>query len=177
MRIIRGSHRGRKIHVPGGLPVRPTTDMAKESLFNILGNHFDFETVRVLDLFAGTGNISFEFASRGSLQVVAVDTNFRCVKFISEMAGMLDFSNLTAVKTSAFSFLKMSSQKFDVIFADPPYDMEGIEEIAELVFSNHLLEKEGMLVIEHPKEKDFKNHPQFVDQRKYGMINFSFFKQ
>ena len=163
--------------MPGGLAVRPTTDMAKESLFNILGNHIEFEEIRVLDLFAGTGNISFEFASRGARQVIAVDTNSRCIKFISEMASTLSFQNLIAVKTSAFSFLKFTSQKFDIIFADPPYDMEGIEEIITLVFSNQILDKNGMLVMEHPKEKVFDDFPQFLEKRKYGMVNFSFFKQ
>jgi 16S rRNA (guanine(966)-N(2))-methyltransferase RsmD len=176
MRIIRGSHRGRHIHPPGNLPVRPTTDLAKESFFNILENNFFFEDLSVLDLFAGTGSISYEFASRGSKLVVAVDTNLRCIKFITDTSKQLNFIALRTMRVNAFSYLKQSGQKFNVIFADPPYDLEGIEMIPELVFERQLLAKDGWLVVEHSRDRKFSEHPQFFDLRKYGKVNFSFFK-
>jgi 16S rRNA (guanine966-N2)-methyltransferase len=176
MRIIRGSHRGRLIHPPGNLPVRPTTDLAKESLFNILENNFFFQDLSVLDLFAGTGSISYEFASRGSKLVVAVESNVRCSRFITDTAKQLNFNTLRTMRVNAFSFLKQSSQKYDIIFADPPYDMEGIELVPQLVFERLLLAENGWLVVEHSREKDFKEHPGFFEQRRYGKVNFSFFK-
>ena len=177
MRIIRGSHRGRLIHPPNNLPVRPTTDLAKESLFNILENNFFLQDLSVLDLFSGTGSISYEFASRGSKLVVAVESNTRCSRFITDTAKQLNFTALRTMRVNAFSFLKQTSQKFDIIFADPPYDLEGIELIPQLVFDRKLLAEDGWLVVEHSREKDFKEHPGFFDQRKYGKVNFSFFKQ
>jgi 16S rRNA (guanine(966)-N(2))-methyltransferase RsmD len=176
MRIIRGSHRGRKIIAPSGLPVRPTTDLAKESLFNILENHFSFEEISVLDLFAGTGNISYEFASRESPLVVAVEVNPRCARFIEETANRLGFLNLRLVRGTAESFLKRSSQKFDIIFADPPYELDSKEEIVQLVFGNELLTPEGWLVVEHSRADEFGSFPQFFDLRKYGKVHFSFFR-
>lgn len=176
MRIIRGSQRGRQIRPPANLPVRPTTDLAKESLFNILENHFFFEDLTVLDLFSGTGSISFEFASRGSQLVLAIDNNIRCTRFISETADNLGLNTLRTVRTNAFTYLKQSGQQFDIIFADPPYDMEGVELIPEVVFERKMLKEQGWLVIEHPKEKNFQDHPDFFDLRKYGKVHFSFFK-
>ena len=177
MRIIRGSHRGRQVHPPGNLPVRPTTDLAKESLFNILENNFFFEDLTVLDLFAGTGSISFEFASRGSRSVHAVDNNPRCVRFISETAEKLGLESIRSMRANAIQFIKRSSkQQYDIIFADPPYDMEGIEKLPEAVFEKGMLSKDGWLVIEHPGERDLSGFPQFFDHRKYGRVNFSFFK-
>jgi len=176
MRIIRGSHRGRQIHPPNNLPVRPTTDLAKESFFNILENNFFMEDLNVLDLFAGTGSISYEFASRGSKLVVAVENNIRCSRFITDTSRQLNFTAIRTLRVNAFSFLKQSTQKFNLIFADPPYDLEGIELIPELVFERQLLAEEGWLVVEHSRDKDFTKHPRFFDQRKYGKVNFSFFK-
>ncbi len=176
MRVIRGSHRGRIIHPPNNLPVRPTTDLAKESLFNILENHFFLQDLSVLDLFAGTGSISYEFASRGSKLVVAVDTNLRCIRFITDTSRQLEFITLRTMRVNAFSYLKQTSQKFDIIFADPPYDLEGTELIPGMVFERELLAEEGWLVMEHSREKDFRDQPRFFDQRKYGKVNFSFFK-
>lgn len=175
MRIIRGSHRGRKITAPASLPVRPTTDLAKESLFNILENNIYFEDVRVLDLYAGTGSISYEFASRGAPLVIAVDINPRCVKFIAETAGKLEFSQLKPIRSSSLGYLRQSAGKFDLIFADPPFDLEGIREIADLVFERQLLNPDGWLIIEHSQQHDFSAHPNFFERRKYGKVNFSFF--
>ena len=177
MRIIRGSHGGRKIIAPGNLPVRPTTDLAKESLFNILDNHIYFEDIEVLDLFAGTGSISYEFASRGSKLVIAVDIHPRCVHFITDTAKKLKFDQLKVIRTSAFGFLQHSSSKYDLIFADPPYDLEGIEQIVEIVNEKQLLKENGWLIIEHDRSKDFSGYAGFYQQRNYGKVNFSFFRK
>ncbi len=176
MRIIRGKHRGRRIIAPGNLPVRPTTDLAKESLFNILGNNFDFEECRVLDLFAGIGGISFEFASRECMMVIAVDNHPGCIRFISDTAARLGFTNLSAVKAPVSFFIKSSHQQFDIIFADPPYEMDGTEDIPTLIFEKELLAKEGWLIIEHPGSVSFTGHPRCFDTRKYGKVHFSFFR-
>jgi 16S rRNA (guanine(966)-N(2))-methyltransferase RsmD len=177
MRIIRGTHGGRKILAPANLPVRPTTDLAKESLFNILDNHIYFEDIEVLDLFAGTGSISYEFASRGSKSVVAVDINPRCVGFIADTASKLNFGQLRVIRTTAAGFLERTSARFDLIFADPPYDLEGIEGIAEVVFKRELLRENGWLIIEHDKSHDFSTFTGFFQQRNYGKVNFSFFRK
>jgi 16S rRNA (guanine(966)-N(2))-methyltransferase RsmD len=177
MRIIRGTHRGRKITPPSNLPVRPTTDLAKESLFNILDNHLYFEDLRVLDLYAGTGSISYEFASRGSRLIIAVDIHPKCISFINETITKLGFENMKAVRSSAIGFLGHSGEKYDLIFADPPYDLEGIEEVINLVFSRELLQEGGWLIIEHSREKDFSSFPGFYQHRNYGKVNFSFFRK
>ena len=174
MRIICGRNKGRHIKAPDNLPVRPTTDMAKESLFNRLNNYFYFDAVTVIDLFAGTGNVSLEFASREAVSVLAVDIHQPCVNFIKKMAGELKYLNLTAITADAFSFLEHQKLPVDIIFADPPYDMEGIERIPQLVFERNLLKPDGWLVIEHKKEVDFSGHPQFYQHRHYGRVNFSF---
>ena len=177
MRIIRGTHRGRKITAPASLPVRPTTDLAKESLFNILDNHLYFEDVRVLDLYAGTGSISYEFASRGSKMIIAVDIHPQCVRFISETAARLGFNQLKAIRSSSIGFLDHCREKFDLIFADPPYDLEGIEEVIKLVFDKELLSEGGWLIIEHAQGKNFSAFPNFSQHRNYGKVNFSFFRK
>jgi 16S rRNA (guanine966-N2)-methyltransferase len=177
MRIIRGTHRGRKITAPASLPVRPTTDLAKESLFNILDNHIYFEDLRVLDLYAGTGSISYEFASRGSQLIIAVDIHPLCVRFISETATRLGFSQMKAVRSSSIGFLNHCSEKFDLIFADPPYELEGIEEVISLVFDKQLLRDGGWLIVEHSQGKDFSSFPGFSQHRNYGKVNFSFFRK
>jgi len=177
LRIISGTHRARQIHPPKGLPVRPTTDLAKESLFNILINRVDFEDIAVLDLFAGTGSISFEFASRGAKDVVAVELNHRCTDFISKCVTEIGFERVFVVKANAFNYLKSVKRKFDVIFADPPYEMQEVNLIPELVFNNSLLNEEGWLIVEHASSVKFTGHPSFVDLRQYGKVHFSFFQQ
>ncbi len=174
MRIISGSLGGRKLRPPVNLPVRPTTDLAKESLFNILNNWVDFEQLTVLDLFTGTGRISFEFVSRGAVEVFAIDTNNKCIGFIEKTAVEFKVDNLHAFQSDVFSFLKHTNKKFDIIFADPPYDLKNIPAIAPLVFEKQLLQPEGMLIIEHPREIDFSNHTAFLQKRTYGKVNFSF---
>ncbi len=177
MRIISGKYKGRRISPPKGLPVRPTTDMSKEALFNVLNNHFNLEGLKILDLFAGTGNISYEFASRGSAPITAVDGDFGCVKFIKQVASEYDFS-IAATKSDVFSYLEKCKTTYDIIFADPPYglDQKTFERIVLLVFEKMLMNKEGMMIIEHSKytKLDHMNH--FSFQKSYGGSIFSFFE-
>ena len=175
MRIISGKHRGRKIIAPSNMPVRPTTDQAKESLFNIIHNRFYYEDIEVLDLFSGTGNIAYEFCSRGAKKVLAVELNFKCSSFIKKTVETLNMANFEVIQSDVFRFLKHTDRKFDLIFADPPYDMEGISTIPDLVFSSNMLNKEGWLIIEHSKEINFSSSPNLCDHRNYGKVNFSFF--
>ncbi|GGG56983.1 methyltransferase [Croceivirga lutea] len=177
MRIISGRYRGKRLIAPKKLPVRPTTDMAKESLFNILNNQFYIEDIKVLDLFAGTGNISFEFASRGANSITAVDSHAGCIKYISKINEELDF-NIDIIKSDVFQYLKRTVEKFDVIFADPPYnlDLEKFQQIPALVFTNTLLQEDGLLIIEHSPQTNLSDLPNFKEQRKYGSSVFSFFQ-
>lgn len=178
MRIISGKYKGKRLTAPKKLPVRPTTDMAKEALFNILNNRFYFDELKVLDLFSGTGNISFEFASRGTEQITAVDSFQGCVRYISNTANELDFS-INTVKSDVYKFLEGTSEPFDLIFADPPYDFdtEQFLKIADLVFAKNLLLPDGVLIIEHSDQTDLSEHPKFSEQRKYGGSIFSFFEE
>jgi 16S rRNA (guanine966-N2)-methyltransferase len=177
MRIISGKYKGRRISPPKGLPVRPTTDMSKEALFNVLNNHFSFENLKVLDLFAGTGNISYEFASRGSTPITSVDGDFGCVKFIKQVAAEYDF-NIAATKSDVFAFLEKNKTSYDIIFADPPYalDQKTFEKIVLLIFEKELLNEEGMMVIEHSKYTKLDHMINFSFQKTYGGSIFSFFE-
>jgi 16S rRNA (guanine966-N2)-methyltransferase len=176
MRIISGKHRGRLIHTPNNLPVRPTTDFAKESLFNILNNLIDFEDISVLDLFAGTGNLSYEFFSRGALQITAVEINPKCVAFIRRTNHLLNAENLNVIQADVFHYLKRPYESFDIVFADPPYQMENIGEIPDLIFQSKILNEKGWFILEHSKKQDFSKHSFFHQQRTYGNVNFSFFR-
>lgn len=177
MRIISGKYKGRRIFPPKGLPVRPTTDMSKEALFNVLNNHFSFEGLKILDLFAGTGNISFEFASRGSTPITSVDADFGCVKFIKQVAAEYDF-NIAATKSDVFTFLERNKATYDVIFADPPYalDQKTFEKIVLLVFEKNTLQEDGMMVIEHSKYTKLDHLIHFSFKKSYGGSIFSFFE-
>ncbi|MDD2986594.1 16S rRNA (guanine(966)-N(2))-methyltransferase RsmD [Flavobacterium sp.] len=177
MRIISGQFKGRRISPPKKLPVRPTTDMSKEALFNILNNHFNFTELRILDLFAGTGNISYEFASRGSQPIISVDADYGCVSFIKKTAAEFEF-NLTAIKSDVFAFLEKNKSEYDIIFADPPYGMSqaDFEKIVHLVFDNKLLSEEGMLIVEHSKHTKLNHLEQLSFQKNYGGSTFSFFE-
>lgn len=176
MRIIGGKYQRRHIIAPARLPVRPTTDMAKEALFSILNNHFDFESINVLDLFAGTGNISYEFASRGASEVISVDMNNHCVNFIKKTSETFQMENLRAVRAEAFHFLSICKINFDIVFADPPYDFSGIPEIPGKVFEAGIVKPGGWCIIEHGETTNFSSHPRFTEKRKYGKVHFSFFK-
>jgi len=176
MRIVAGKFRSRRITAPGNLPVRPTTDMAKEALFNILNNSYYFDDIKVLDLFAGIGSISFEFASRGTTDITAIDEHYGCVNFLEKTNSELE-AGLQIIKSDVFSYLSRSAQSYDVIFADPPYDMEieKFNQLLALVFDRKLLKAEGTLIVEHGKQTDLSVHPKFERSRKYGSNVFSFF--
>ena len=178
MRIISGTHKGRRINPPQNLPVRPTTDFAKEGLFNILNNHIDFEGLKALDLFCGTGNITYEFASRGCADITSIDDNYPCCEFVKKTISSFKMTEVKVIKSDVFSFLKKTTNTYQLIFAGPPYEMEPekFELIPELVFSKNLLQKEGILIIEHGARTDFSKHSCFFEHRKYGNVNFSFFK-
>lgn len=177
MRIISGIHKGRRIQAPKNLPVRPTTDMSKESLFNILRNQVDFTDLKILDLFSGTGNISYEFASRGATQITAIDADFGCVKFIKKTAEMLQMP-IEVYKNDVFKFLAQHQVVYDLIFADPPYDLsqELFENIPALIFEKALLNPDGILIVEHSKHTDLSKRPYFSFQKNYGGSTFSFFE-
>jgi 16S rRNA (guanine966-N2)-methyltransferase len=175
MRIIGGKLKGLRFFPPNNLPVRPTTDMAKEALFNILNNQIDFEGLEVLDLFSGTGNMSMEFASRGA-KVTSVDLSFGCVKFLKEIAQKHKIDSITSFKADVLKYLKDESATYDLIFADPPYDLPQIPQIPKLVFERGLLKSNGVLIVEHQTNKKLDDHPNFVEQRKYGFSSFSFFE-
>ena len=174
MRIIGGKYKGKNIIAPKNLPVRPTTDFAKESLFNILNNRIDFEDCKLLELFAGTGNIGYEFSSRGCEEITSVDVNFQCIQFIKRMNKELQFNN-RVIRSEAMRFLKQCKEQYNFIFFDPPYQMEGKNNIPTLVFQKGLLQPNGILVVEHEKYLDFSEHPNFQENRQYGRVNFSFF--
>ncbi len=177
MRIISGKYKGRRIFPPKGLPVRPTTDMSKEALFNVLNNHFSFEGLKILDLFAGTGNISFEFASRGSTPITSVDADFGCVKFIKQVAAEYDF-NIAATKSDVFTFLERNKATYDIIFADPPYglDQKTFEKVVLTVFEKNTLQEDGMMIIEHSKYTKLDHLDHFSFKKSYGGSIFSFFE-
>lgn len=177
MRIVSGKFKGRRIIAPKNLPVRPTTDLSKEALFNILNHQFSFRELRVLDLFAGTGNISYEFASRGAEPITSVDADFGCVNFIKKTAKEFDM-DITAIKSDVFKFLERSKMKYDIIFADPPYDLtqEQFDKVQQLVFENDLLEEDGLLIIEHSTQTKMEHLEHFSNSRKYGGSIFSFFE-
>ena len=177
MRIISGTYKGKRLMAPKKLPVRPTTDMAKEGLFNILNNSYYFSEIEVLDLFAGTGNISYEFCSRGTQKIISVDSHSACVHYINKTSEELKFPIIT-IKSDVYSYLEKVQQKADIIFADPPYifDLPKLEELVLLVFKNELLSENGVFIIEHSKHITIDSLPNFSSSRRYGGSVFSFFK-
>jgi 16S rRNA (guanine(966)-N(2))-methyltransferase RsmD len=175
MRIISGSHRGRVIDPPRNLRARPTTDFAKENLFNVLGNMVDFEGLRVLDLFAGTGSIGYEFCSRGAAEVTAVEINAVHYNFIRQTAATFGFGALHAVKANVFLYLRSVTRPFDLVFSDAPYDLAGAEQVIPLVLEGSVLRPGGLLVFEHSKGLDFSTHPRFLQARNYGSVQFAIF--
>lgn len=175
MRIVAGKYRNRRIHPPQGMEARPTTDFAKEGLFNVLQHSIPLEGIRVLDLFAGTGNMSLEFLSRGAVEVVSVDHDRKLFEFIQRTIIELGETGWRAVKSDVFPFLGSHRSKYDIIFADPPFHMEGIERIPNLVLQNALLAEDGMLIVEHHKKMDLGAIAGYQRTRTYGTVNFSFF--
>lgn len=176
MRIISGTHKGRRFSPPKNLPVRPTTDFAKEGLFNILRNQIEIEGISVLDLCSGTGNMTFEFASRGANSILAVDQHFGCVKYIKQLSTELDFKNIRAIKAELFRFVKKLNGTYDIIFADPPYGLDGVELLPDSIFKQEVLAQNGLLIVEHGRELSFEEHPNFSSTRKFGNVNFTFFQ-
>jgi 16S rRNA (guanine966-N2)-methyltransferase len=176
LRIISGTHKGKYIPVPTHFKARPTTDFAKEGLFNILANYFDFEGLVVLDLFAGTGSIGYEFASRGARQVDMVEINSRYADFIRSNSASMGFENLEVYHKDVFRILPAMVSKYDLIFADPPYFLEGLEKIPDAVFNAGILEPDGWFILEHGNKHNFNNHDHFREIRRYGSVHFSFFK-
>lgn len=175
MRIIGGSLKGRGVNPPMGYKARPTTDFAREGLFNTLTNEFDFSEISVLDLFSGTGSISYEFASRGCSDIIAIEMNPANAAFIKKTAASLGIS-MQVVHHNVFDFLGICSRSFDIVFADPPYAIEGLSSIPDKVKKAGILNEGGLLILEHPAEYEFKGHEGFVKERKYGNVHFSYFR-
>ncbi|MBP5172581.1 MAG: RsmD family RNA methyltransferase [Bacteroidales bacterium] len=176
MRIIGGRLKGKFILPPAGYKARPTTDFAREALFNILDNEYEFEDLKVLDLFGGTGAVSFEFGSRGVGRVWCVEMARENASFIKREAQRLGLDNVTMVRDNVFDFLNVCHEKFDIIFADPPYALEGLETIPDKVFERDILHPDCYFILEHGGEHNFKDHPRFFKEREYGRVHFTFFK-
>jgi len=176
LRIISGKYKGKRLIAPKKLPVRPTTDFAKEGLFNILTHRVDFDETSLLDLFSGTGNISYEFGSRGTEDITSVDVHYGCVKYINTISEELDFS-IKTVKSDVLKYLSSTPLTFDVIFADPPYSLDQLnfEAIVNKIFKRKLLNPEGLLIVEHSKHTDLSKNKYFTEARRYGGSIFSFF--
>ena len=176
MRIITGRYKGRHFDIPRTFKARPTTDFAKENIFNVLQGYTDFDDKRALDLFAGTGSISLELASRGCQQVVSVEADRDHAAFIRQCFAKLGADNQLLIRGDVFKFLKTCRQSFDFIFADPPYALRELAQIPDLILESTLLRPDGLLVFEHGKDHDFSQHPRFVEHRQYGSVNFSIFR-
>lgn len=175
MRIIGGTCKGKGITPPKGYKARPTTDFAKEGLFNILDNEYEFDDLVVLDLFGGTGSIGFEFASRGASIVDCVEMNPDNVAFIRKSAAALGIKNHNTVHCNVFDFLELCTRKYDLIFADPPYALDNLASLPDKVLSRDILHPECYFILEHGDDNCFKDHPNFVKERRYGNVHFSFF--
>jgi len=176
MRIITGIYKGRHFDIPRTFKARPTTDFAKENIFNVLNGYIDFEDATALDLFAGTGSISLELLSRGCASVVSVEADRDHANFIRQCMKKLNTEKNILIRGDVFRFLKSCHQQFDFIFADPPYDLLELPTVPELVLNNDLLKKNGIFVFEHGKQHDFTANPHFVEHRAYGSVNFTIFK-
>lgn len=175
MRIIGGTYRGRRINPPSNFKARPTTDFAREGLFNILNNRLDFETISVLDLFSGTGSISYEFASRGAAMVHLVEKDIKHVIGIKKIVSELGFKNIKPIHIDVRAYLKTCSIKYDVVFADPPFELSWLTELPDLVTQANVIKEDGFFILEHPRDLSFTAHKLFFEHRNYGGVNFSFF--
>ena len=176
MRIITGQFKGRHFDIPRTFKARPTTDFAKENIFNVLNGYIDFDGITVLDLFSGTGSISLELISRGCKEVVSVEKDRDHARFIAECMRKIKVESNILIRGDVFRFLKTCHQKFDLIFADPPYALPELGTIPDLIFEHNLLSTDGIFVFENGKNNDFSNNPHFVEHRSYGSVNFSIFK-
>lgn len=175
MRIVGGKYKGRVFNPDKRFTARPTTDIAKESLFNILANRYDFNEMKILDLFSGTGSIGYEFLSREAGEVTLVEKDHHHIRFIRKTIGILGAENVRIIQDDVFRFLKNCPFNFDIIFADPPYEFPFIHEIPKAVFDSNVLKENGLFILEHSKIHDFSKTPHFTDMRKYGKVQFSFF--
>lgn len=176
MRIITGQFKGRHFDIPRTFKARPTTDFAKENIFNVLNGYIDFDGITALDLFAGTGSISLELVSRGCKEVVSVEKDRDHARFIADCMKKINAENDILIRGDVFRFLKSCHQKFDLIFADPPYALPELDTLPDLVFEHNLLAADGVFVFEHGKHNDFSAHPRFKEHRSYGSVNFSIFR-
>jgi 16S rRNA (guanine966-N2)-methyltransferase len=176
LRIIGGKYRGKRIVPPHGFKARPTTDFARESLFNILNNRIDFEEIRVLDLFAGTGSISYEFASRGVPEVHLIEQDLKHIAGIRRIIKDIGLNNIKPIHIDVRAYLKTCSVKYDIVFADPPYDLPWLKDIPDLVAGSGVMKEDGFFILEHPRNMKFSDHKLFFEHRSYGGVNFSFFR-
>lgn len=176
MRIIAGTLKGKSILPPEGYKARPTTDFARQGLFNVLDNEYEFDDLKILDLFAGTGAIGYEFISRGAGKVVAVEMRPENAAFISATAAKLGVADkLQVVRHNVFEFLPICTLKFDIVFADPPYALSDLATLPDKVFAAEIIHPEGYFILEHPGDYSFESHPHFVKEKVYGNVHFSFF--
>lgn len=176
MRIITGKYKGRHFDIPRSFKARPTTDFAKENIFNVLAGYIDFEGASALDLFSGTGSITLEMISRGCSQVISVEMDRDHHRFIQQCLQKLDTKACIPLRGDVFRYIKSCKQQFDFIFADPPYALKELPQIPDLVFEKEMLKPDGIFVFEHGKDHDFSQHPHFVEHRSYGSVNFSLFR-
>jgi 16S rRNA (guanine966-N2)-methyltransferase len=175
LRIIGGTHRGRRINPPSNFKARPTTDFAREGLFNILNNRVNFELIDVLDLFAGTGSISYEFASRGVRSVHLIEKDFNHISGIKKILKEMDLKNVRPIHIDVKAYLKTCSVKYDIVFADPPYELSWLKELPDIITQSGVIKDGGVFILEHPRDLSFINHNLFFEHRNYGGVNFSFF--
>jgi len=177
MRIIGGIHKGRKFHPPANIPARPTTDIAKEGMFNTLNNMLDFEGLKTLDIFGGTGSISYELASRGATDLTLVERDRRTVGFIQNEIKTLGFENFKIFPMDVFKFLDQCRDRYQFIYAGPPYALKEIDAIPVIIFEKQLLEPNGIFILEHTPRNNYEQHPHFEKVKNYGTTLFSFFRQ
>lgn len=175
MRIISGAKKGLRFNPPSNIPTRPTTDFAKEGLFNLLNNYYNFENIKFLDLFGGTGSISYEFASRGCTDITNIEKFPKCANFIKKTAEEMEFKGFQSLCMDVFSYIKTCSQTYDIIFAGPPYALENLNAIPDIVIEKKLIEGSGWFIMEHNPNHNFDLHPNFHMKRNYGDTIFSIF--
>ncbi len=176
MRIIGGKYKGRRITPPSGFKARPTTDFAREGLFNVLSNRVNFEEIIVLDLFSGTGSISYEFASRGTREVHLVERDMKHIAGIRRIIKDIGFTNIRPVHIDVKAYLKTCREKYDIVFADPPYELGWLKDIPDLVTGSGVIKEDGFFILEHPRDMSFSDNKSFFEHRNYGGVNFSFFR-